>query len=267
MAGAARAVPRPDESFLGSLSSDLGLRPRSGPRTRVAAVPCIPTRDEVEFAVVAVEKHAISPAALILALDLQEKRRQLGEAVSIQKVLEDEGLLGPGAIGILERTARRRRSAARDAFFAKSLVARRILPADVVRAERERFRQERAVSNFVDHLFAGGHLGAQAHDAIQRAWLSTSFREEDELFAWVALRAGVVSRADLERVERRRRSIASRDKAPLPIHAILLGMNAVTKGRSDLILRAIRRHRMTGAPIAQFAPLLLVADAATLRAS
>ena len=153
-----------------------------------------------------------------------------------------------------EQEAARKGGRERDEFFARTLVDRRLLTAAVAEAERESHRALAEEVPLDEHLAGRGVLNAYARDQVQLAWLRRQFLEEDRLLTEIAFRAGYLTREEIQNLITRQKRLAATGRAPLPVHSVLSSASPEWKARADAILRAVRRHVMTGRPIADFLP-------------
>ncbi len=244
----------PGESFLVTLASEARERTGTGPRGAPSQATYVPSRAEAQFATVALARGAIDSTLLVLALNLQERRHQAGERVGLQAVLLEQGLIDRPAIAALEQEAARKVGRERDEFFARTLVDRRLLTAAVAEAERESHRALAEEVPLDEHLAGRGVLNAYARDQVQLAWLRRQFLEEDRLLTEIAFRAGYLTREEIQNLITRQKRLAATGRAPLPVHSVLSSASPEWKALADAILRAVRRHVMTGRPIADFLP-------------
>ena len=215
------------------------------PAAPAACLLHVPSRSEPDLAILAVRTGAIRVPDARRTFDLQESMKRRGPVPLLPDLLVRAGLVSRAVLDALRLEAARRRGQARGIFFARSVESlglTRPIPLEDLGIEEDG-------TTFDDRLVARGVLSARDRDRLLADHLRIEFQVEDRLYARAALLVQAASPEAIEDAVTRQHWMVASGKAPLPLSTLLPGASAIDRLRSDQILRAVRRCRVTRDPI------------------
>ncbi len=232
-------------------ASSLEDRRRSAPRRYF----WVPSQADCDFGRAVVDEKVCQVQEVLLTLDLQEKRCELGDRVSLEELLSEQGFVDYEEKRRIREMVDRKDREESDRLFSKCAILLGVLSAQRIEEFKTRQANLRRVGR--DHLLSEllvreGALREEDSVRVYHGQLQSRYAREDGLLRRVLLDTCTVASGELEKAVARQKELNAQGLPPLPLHSVLMGMGLIDKTHTDAARRAVRRHLLTGLPLAEF---------------
>jgi serine/threonine-protein kinase len=208
-----------------------------------------PNDSDFEFALTAVANKLVEQEALAGILDFQEELAQHGMPVKLAYLSVENGLLNQAQADKIRSAQKRQRIKERGSEFGELAVKARFVSEgqvqealDIQNGSRSRGEDDRLLGSILKDL---GRLDDRKIDIILSQQESIKHGREDRHFLKLALKMNLVSKPFVEKA----RTIQQNEVAMgryREIGTILIERKYISPKARDVIMRALRRHHLTG---------------------